>query len=79
MKKLVISFTLICILILFATLACVSGNEDGKFSQTGAYQAERHEGKSLEKQSADVTATFGAEQFHLQLTAIAEAAAQEQP
>jgi hypothetical protein len=77
MKKLVISITLICILILSATLACVSGDVDGKFSQTSAYQAESHYGNSLIKQSADVTATFGAEQFHLQLTAIAEVAANE--
>ena len=76
MKKFAIFITLIFIVILLVTLACISGGEGTQVFNTDVPHTDFYGNSSDINLSADVTATFGAEQFHLQLTAIAE---QEQP
>jgi hypothetical protein len=57
---------LISILLFTAVLVCISGVGEG--SGTGANGSTQ----SAESASLDATATFGAAQFHAQLTAIAQ-------
>jgi len=72
MNKLILSLTLICLIVLFTAFACVNGHDANGISQGGTSQADVNANLFLEKGAADVTATFGAEQFYLQLTAVAE-------
>jgi hypothetical protein len=65
MKKQVTARILLIILILiFATLACIGGGGDPVDSTSP--------GQVQVTLAAEATATYGAEQFHLQLTAQAE-------
>ncbi len=57
---------LIIILLVFASIACVNGG-DGTTSKNGSLTLDNHEAKG----GPNATATYGAEQFHLQLTAVA--------
>ena len=64
MKKQVTARILLILLILIlATLACIGGGDPVDSSSAGQVQV---------TQAAEATATYGAEQFHLQLTAQAE-------
>lgn len=72
MKKTTARIILILIILILATVACVGGGEGYESNSAGTPQADIFGISIQATQSADVTATYGAEQFHLQLTAIAE-------
>ncbi len=75
MKKIVACIVFILIIVALAITACVDGGD-----KTGS--ARGSQGQSLNAQqtmAANATATFGAEQFHLQLTAMAEEQRQTTP
>jgi len=74
MKKVVVSILLILLVFTLVALAWVGGGGDqnGSGSDTGTSQAGHQPLGAQATMSAGATATFGAEQFHLQLTAIAE-------
>jgi len=60
MNKRVAILTLIILVLFLATLSCIGGGVD---NSTGSIKVQA-------TLAANATATFGAEQFHLQLTAI---------
>jgi len=74
MKKVVIRIVLILLILTLAALACVGGGGDQNGSSSdGGTSAAGHQPMNAQATiSAGATATYGAEQFHLQLTAIAE-------
>lgn len=61
-RKLTARILLIILVLAFATLACVGGG-GGEGSGSGS---------SATTEAAGVTATYGAEQYHQQLTAVAQ-------
>lgn len=67
MNKLIFRILLITLILLFASLACISGG-DGITIKGGSLTGSA----SSQVDGPDATATFGAEQFHLQLTAVAQ-------
>jgi hypothetical protein len=67
MAKLFFRILLIIVVLAFAAYACVDGT-DGTTSKGGALK----DSGGISIRGLDATATFGAEQFHLQLTAIAQ-------
>jgi hypothetical protein len=67
MKKLIFKILLITLILAIAALACVGGG-DRTTAKGGALNGE----SSAFPKGPDVTATYGAEQFHLQLTAVAQ-------
>lgn len=67
MTKLTARILLICLILAVAALACVNGG-DGNSSSTNNSGS----GNNVSVYGADATATYGAEQFHIQLTAIAD-------
>ena len=66
MTKLTIRILLICLILAVAILACVNGG-DGNSSSTN----NSNSGNTVSTFGPDATATYGAEQFEIQLTAIA--------
>jgi hypothetical protein len=66
MMKLTVRILLICLILAVAALACVNGG-DGNGSSTNSSNSVNR----ISVYGADATATYGAEQFELQLTAIA--------
>ena len=66
MTKPTIRILLICLILAFAALACVNGG-DGNGSSSNSSNT----GDSVSAFGPDATATYGAEQFEIQLTAIA--------
>lgn len=62
MKKVFVPFVLLLVVIILVGISILSRGGDGGYSASG---------KGLST-AAQATATFGAEQFHIQLTAIAE-------
>jgi hypothetical protein len=66
MTKLTARILLICLILAVAALACVNGG-DGNSSGTNSTSS----GNSVSIFGPDATATYGAEQFELQLTALA--------
>ncbi len=72
MKKVLISFMVLLIIIIFASLACKTSILGSESVRTVKIQAEVQSLLQEATQAAQITATFGAERFHLQLTAIAE-------
>jgi hypothetical protein len=67
MMKLTARILLICLILAVAALACVNGG-DGNSSSTNNSGS----GNNVSVYGPDATATYGAEQFHIQLTAIAD-------
>jgi hypothetical protein len=67
MTKLTARILLICLILVVAALACVNGG-DGNSSGTNSSNS----GKNVSVYGPDATATYGAEQFEIQLTAIAK-------
>jgi hypothetical protein len=74
MKKVVVRILLILLVLILAALACIGGGGDqnGSNSDAGTSAAGHQPINAQATLSAGATATFGAEQFHLQLTAISE-------
>jgi hypothetical protein len=74
MKKAAARILLILLVLTLTALACVGGGGDqnGSSSDTGTSAAGHQPMNAQATMSAGATATYGAEQFHLQLTAIAE-------
>jgi hypothetical protein len=71
MRKATAGILLIILILAFAALACVGGGGgDGGVARDGSQLINNN--ASQEVWSADATATYGAEQFHIQLTAIAQ-------
>jgi hypothetical protein len=66
MTKLTARIFLICLILAVAALACVNGG-DGNSSSTNSSTS----GNSVTSFGPDATETYGAEQFEIQLTAIA--------
>ncbi len=66
MTKLTVRILLICLILAAAALACVNGGDGNSSSTNGSVS-----GNNISVYGPDATATYGAEQFHLQLTAIA--------
>jgi len=66
MNKRTTRILLIIFVLAIAALACVDGGDGSSFGGNGTWT-----GDSSTASSLDATATFGAEQFHLQLTAVA--------
>ena len=66
MTKLTVRMLLICLILAVAVLACVNGG-DGNSSSTNSSNS----GSNISAFGPDATATYGAEQFEIQLTAIA--------
>ncbi len=66
MTKLTVRILLICLVLAFAALACVNGG-DGNSSSANSSAT----GSNRAATGPDATATYGAEQFSIQLTAIA--------
>jgi preprotein translocase subunit SecG len=66
MTKLTARILLICLILAVAILACVNGG-DGNSSST----SNSNSGNHISAYGPDATATYGAEQFQIQLTAIA--------
>ena len=66
MTKLTARILLICIILALAALACVNGGDGNSSSIDNS-----NSGSSVTSVGPDATATYGAEQFQLQLTAIA--------
>ncbi len=62
MKKQIAVLILIIVLLFLATISCAGGDGGDEIGSSGV-QATK---------AANATATFGAEQFHLQLTAISD-------
>ncbi len=69
MTKLTARILLICIILALAVMACVNGG-DGNSSSTNSSSTDIP-GSNVSPYGPDATATFGAEQFQIQLTAIA--------
>lgn len=69
MNKASIRILLIILVLALAAMSCVGGGGDG--GTTGDGSSAVNNNNSLDAQSANATATYGAEQFHIQLTAIA--------
>ena len=72
MKKPTARIVLIILILALAAMSCIGGGGGDKGGVNGS--ASNTNGGSSQIQAtmaADATATFGAEQFHLQLTAIA--------
>lgn len=67
MKKQYIRIFLIVVILAFAVIACVNGG-DGNSSKTNDPSSMNY----IPVTGLDATATYGAEQFHLQLTAVAK-------
>jgi hypothetical protein len=65
MNRLIIRIFIILLVLAIASLACVNGG-DGNTSNSSSLT-----GGSAVTTGPDATATYGAEQFHLQLTASA--------
>jgi hypothetical protein len=71
MSKATARIILIILILAVAALACVGGGGgDGGVARDGSQLI--NSSNSQDIGSADATATYGAEQFHIQLTAIAE-------
>ena len=70
MNKAIARILLIILILAVAALACVGGDGDGGVTRDGAQLINSSTTQGLG--SADATATYGAEQFHIQLTAIAQ-------
>ena len=66
MTKLTLRILLICLILAFAVLACVNGGDGTNSSTTSSTS-----GNNISTFGPDATATYGAEQFQIQLTAIA--------
>jgi len=66
MNKLKARILLIVIVLVMAALACVDGGDGSTLGGKSNWTGNRSSVTSL-----DATATFGAEQFHIQLTAVA--------
>ena len=66
MTKLTVRILLIGLILAVAVLACVNGG-DGNSSSTNSSNS----GNNVSVFGPDATATYGAEQFEIQLTAIA--------
>jgi len=67
MNKHIIRILLIIVILTLAVLACINGGDGNSSSNTSSSSGNRGISSGL-----DATATFGAEQFHLQLTAVAK-------
>lgn len=72
MKKFLMSLIMLLIIVVFVSLACKSSILGSQEGRTEKIRAEVQSILFEATQAANITATFGAEQFHLQLTAIAE-------
>ena len=71
MSKALARILLIILILALAALACVGGGGDrGGVSGNGSPAADNN--GAQDTQSANATATYGAEQFHIQLTAVAQ-------
>lgn len=68
MSKATARILLILLILALAMLACVGGG-DGGTTANGTPSVNKN--GALNAQSADATATYGAEQFYIQLTAVA--------
>jgi flagellar basal body-associated protein FliL len=68
MSKATARLLLIILILALAILACVGGG-DGVITGKGTPSVGNN--GALSAQSADATATYGAEQFYIQLTAVA--------
>jgi preprotein translocase subunit SecG len=66
MMKLTLRILLICLILAVVVLACINGG-DGSSSSTNSSTSENN----ISAFGPDATATYGAEQFQIQLTAIA--------
>ena len=66
MNRFLIRILLVLLILAFASLACVNGGDGSTSSGSSAIL------EGTAPSGPDATATFGAEQFHLQLTAIAQ-------
>jgi len=72
MNKITISILLTAILLIILMAACVDNDKQGISGGVLSYERTPiPEGFELIPSSANATATFGADQFYLQLTAIA--------
>jgi hypothetical protein len=71
--KMTARILLIILVLALAAISCIGGGGGGGDGNNG------DAGRTEETISADVTATYGAEQFHIQLTAIAEQSQKAQP
>ncbi len=65
MNRLTIRILLIIFVLAMSALACVDGGDGSSLGGNGSLA-----GNNTSVSSLDATATFGAEQFHLQLTAV---------
>jgi hypothetical protein len=71
MSKATARILLIILILALAALACVrGGGGDGGVAKDGSLSVNNNTPQDM--WSADATATYGAEQFHIQLTAIAQ-------
>lgn len=68
MKKIPARILLGILLLALAAFACIGGGGDGNEGESSSPQ------EAQTTPTPDATATYGAEQFHLQLTAIAQPA-----
>jgi hypothetical protein len=71
MTKLTARILLICIILALAVLACVNGGDGNSSSTNSSSTNNSSPGSNVSPYGPDATATFGAEQFQIQLTAIA--------
>jgi len=67
MSKLTVRILLICLILAVAVLACINGGEGNGSSSNNSTG-----GNNVSVYGPDATATYGAEQFQIQLTAIAK-------
>jgi len=70
MNKLFLRVILILLILAFASMACINSGDGGTANKGGASAS----GAESTLSGPEATATYGAEQFHLQLTAIAQPA-----
>jgi uncharacterized protein (UPF0333 family) len=73
MRKLIVTLLLILLIVALGALAFTGGG-DANGSQTKSATANVHSPGMQATMAANATATYGAEQFHIQLTAMAEEA-----
>ena len=73
MKKFILYLLLVTLIIALVAISSLSGGNGDYYKLTNdSVEAGSQSPKAHATLAADATATFGAEQFHLQLTAIAE-------
>ena len=78
MRKLTTAFILIALVIVLVSLAYLGGGAaNAGLDAEATFSGQSHQIQAT--MAADATATYGAEQFHLQLTAMAEQDVQSTP